>query len=310
MTDRPTPRCHWILSALACLLFLFPPGSHAAPRSAGVVTGNGIRVRYAEGLAGTARQLANAYPGLKADLEGTFGWSLPVTPTVYLMTDGERFSRMAGSAHVVAVAWPARNRIIMDWPRVNRDPFTPLDTLKHEVCHLILHHHIRPEHLPRWLDEGVCQWVSDGLTELALRTSTGALQQAVLTGRVHGLDTLSAGFPRSPERMALAYAESKSVVQYLIRRYGVDGFLGFLDRLKTGHDLARALADQFGLSPGRLEKQWRRDLTGRIGWLTWVASHLYQILFFTAGLAAAIGFFRQVRRRRRYTDEEEEEDLE
>jgi hypothetical protein len=273
---------------------------------AGALEKGGLRVRYAEGLEGAAHETADLYPGVKADLEKTFGWFLPITPTVYLARDREGFGRMAGNPHVVAAAWPERNRIMMDWTRVNRDPFTLAETLKHEACHLLLHHHIRPEHLPRWLDEGLCQWVSDGLTELTIRTSADALQQAVLTGRVYPLDSLADGFPSSPQEMALAYAEGKSVVEYIIRRHGVDGLMDMLDRLKTGHDLSTALEGAFSLSPDRLEKRWRRHLMSRVSWFSWAASHLYQILFFAAGVAAAVGFFRQLRRRRQYADEEDE----
>jgi hypothetical protein len=294
--------------AMLLWLILFPgsPAVGAEMEPVGVVTGDGVRVRYAEGLKGAARETVGRYPGVKADLEETFGWALPVTATVYLAGDREGFGRMAGNTRVVAVAWTARNRILMDWSRVNRDPFTLSETLKHEVCHLLLHHHIREEHLPRWLDEGLCQWVSDGLTELTVRASEDALQQAVLTGGIYALDDLTQTFPAAPQKMALAYAQGKSVVEYLIRRYGVEGLIGMLDHLKQGHDLATALDAAFSLSPERLERNWRRHLSGRVSWLTWVASHLYQILFFVAAVAAAVGFFRQVQRRRRYKDEEEE----
>ncbi len=298
----------FLASMLLCgLLFPFSPGAGAETEMAGVVRGEGVRVRYAQGLERAARETADRYPGVKADLEKTFGWSLPVTPTVYLAEDREGFGRMAGNTHVVAVAWTARNRILMDWTRVNRDPFTLSETLKHEVCHLLLHHHIREEHLPRWLDEGLCQWVSDGLTELTFRTSDDALQQAVLTGRVFGLARLSDTFPAAPQEMALAYAEGKSVVEYIIRRYGVEGLIGMLGHLKRGHDLETALGRAFSLTPDGLERKWRRHLSGRVSWLTWIASHMYQILFFVAAVAAAVGFFRQARRRRQYADEEDEQ---
>ncbi len=314
MGDRAVPagggfllRRFFFLLISMILWGLLVPGVGAEMEPAGVVKGEGVRVRYARGLEGAARETVARYPGVKAGLEETFGWRLPVTPTVYLAGDREGFGRMAGNTHVVAVAWTARNRILMDWSRVNRDPFTLSETLKHEVCHLLLHHHIRQEHLPRWLDEGLCQWVSDGLTELTVKASADTLQQAVLTGGIYGLDELTATFPAAPREMALAYAQGKSVVEYLIRRYGVEGLIGMLDHLKQGHDLATALDAAFSLSPERLERNWRRHLSGRVSWLTWVASHLYQILFFAAAVAAAIGFFRQVQRRRRYKDEEEEE---
>ena len=298
----------WFILCVLAMVFLLAPPSRAGAEMemAGVVQGKGVRVRYAEGLEGAARETADRYPGVRADLEKTFGWDLPVTPTVYLAGDREGFGRMAGNPHVVAAAWPARNRILMDWTRVNRDPFTLSETLKHEVCHLLLHHHIREEHLPRWLDEGLCQWVSDGLTELTFRTSDDALQQAVLTDRVFGLDQLSDTFPAAPRDMALAYAEGKSVVKYIIRRYGVEGLMAMLDHLKGGHDLETALGRAFSLTPDGLERKWRRHLSGRVSWLTWIASHMYQILFFLAAAAAAVGFFRQARRRRQYADEEDE----
>jgi hypothetical protein len=95
------------------------------------------------------------FPHLKANLEREIGWDLNLIPSVLLMKNRKLFQRMAESPLTVAFAVPARNLIVIDYTRMLVRPFSLEITLKHELCHLLLHHHIRGHDFPRWLDEGV-----------------------------------------------------------------------------------------------------------------------------------------------------------
>jgi hypothetical protein len=106
-------------------------------------------------LGSAAQDVADIFPHLKANLEREIGWELNLIPSVFLMKDRKLFQRMAESPLTVAFAVPARDLVVIDYTRMLVRPFSLEITLKHELCHLLLHHHIRGHDFPRWLDEGV-----------------------------------------------------------------------------------------------------------------------------------------------------------
>ena len=114
-----------------------------------------VTVVFNPSLESAAKEVADMYPHLKADLERHIGWDLNLIPSVVLIKDRKVFQRMAESPLTVAFAVPARNLIVIDHTRMRVRPFSLGITLKHELCHLLLHHHIRGHDFPRWLDEGV-----------------------------------------------------------------------------------------------------------------------------------------------------------
>ncbi|MGE0085394.1 MAG: hypothetical protein AB7S75_13350, partial [Desulfococcaceae bacterium] len=46
---------------------------------------------------------------------------------------------------------------------------------------------IRIPHLPKWLDEGICQWSSDGISELLIQNKGDVLRTALLSGNIIAL---------------------------------------------------------------------------------------------------------------------------
>ncbi len=114
-----------------------------------------VKVFFDPSLGSAAQDVADMFPYLKANLEREIGWDLNLIPSVLLMKDRNLFQRMAESPLTVAFAVPARNLIVIDYTRMLVRPFSLEITLKHELCHLLLHHHIRGHDFPRWLDEGV-----------------------------------------------------------------------------------------------------------------------------------------------------------
>jgi hypothetical protein len=126
----------------------------------------GIRVQYESPLKGLAQEVVESYPDIKMSLEKTFGWEIAFRPTVVLIQDRQLFQQQAGTAPIVGYAVPGDHLIVIDCSRLHIRPHRLDNVLKHEMVHLILHHHIRGGRLPRWLDEGVAQRISDGIAEL------------------------------------------------------------------------------------------------------------------------------------------------
>jgi hypothetical protein len=122
------------------------------------------------------------------------------------------------------------------------------------------------------------------------------------------LGDIADGFPADPAGLTLAYAQSQSVVGYVQSEFGVERLLEILRRLEQGETIDAALKDSLSLSLGQLEKSWLDHASRQTNWFTFVATHLYGILFFLAAVMTVIGFVRFARRKRAYRDWDEEDE--
>jgi hypothetical protein len=268
-----------------------------------------LTVVYDAGLEPTGRQAAAEYPIIKQELETLFQWPLDFRPTLVLLKDNKRFQNLAGHDLVVAYALPNKNVVVINHSKMNTSPFMLRTAFKHELCHLLLHHYIRDDNLPRWLDEGICQWASDGFADITMDTKRDRLSAAILSDTYFDLEKLQHQFPQDNNGLMLAYEQSKSVVEYLSSEYGSQGILDFLKLLQQGYDLESAFELCFAIPFDEFQYQWRGHLKKNINWFTYLSIHLYEILFVSAALLAILGFVRKMVRRRAYSAEEDEEDV-
>lgn len=256
-------------------------------------------------LSNVAENTAQIYPSIKVDLEETLGWKIDFKPGIVLIEDNNLFQSIAGSKLVVAYALPDKDIMVIDYSRMTTDPFTIESTIKHELCHLLLHEMIGSENLPRWLDEGVAQWVSGGLADIVMEKRS-ILDEAFRQNRMIKLKYLSEGFPHDGNQLMLAYAESKSFIEYIAREKGIKGILDLLNRLKDGDDIDSAIIKTFSVSFDELEEGWHDYLDKSNIWMRILINNLYEILFFLAALSLVFGFFRAWRKKRQYEEEDRE----
>ncbi len=255
-----------------------------------------------------ARQVIELYPKVRSGLETKLAWKVDFKPAVLLVSDRRMFAEMAGSPLIVAYAVPEKMLIVIDFTRMNTEPFTLAATLEHELCHLLLHRYINTENLPKWLDEGVCQWASGGLAEIVTGSRSSALGLAALSGGFIPLAALSRNFPQDERSMALAYEESKSVVEYIVLRFGKKGLLDILNAMKNGHDVSDAAAMSLGMPLWELEKEWRGSQRSWASIISVLVANLYTILFAFGALVTMAVYVRFIIRKRRMKNEEEDED--
>jgi hypothetical protein len=264
-------------------------------------------VVYDSGLEPTGRQAAAEYPAIKQELETLFQWVVDFQPTLVMLKDNKRFQNLAGHELVIAYALPKKNMMVIDYSKMNTSPFVLRTTIKHELCHLVLHHYIRDENLPRWLDEGICQWASDGFADIIMDIKRNRLPAAILSDTQFDLERLQNHFPQDTNALMLAYEQSKSVVEYLSVEYGPQGILDFLKLLRQGYDLESAFERRFAISFDEFQYRWRAHLKKNINWFTYLSIHLYEILFVSAALLTIWGFARKMVRRRACSAEEDEQ---
>jgi hypothetical protein len=293
---------------LYSLLFIFTAQALLAATPA-VIETQDLVVVYSKELDKAAQQIRVDYPTVKKELEDLLRWSLNLRPTVVLIKERKEFLRLAGNELVVAFAVPEKHLVVIDYSKMHTSPFTLPATLKHELCHLLLHDHIPGANLPRWWDEGICQWASDGLADIIINTKPTLLPAAILAGGDFDLRTLNDHFPQNNKALILAYEQSRSVVDYISREYGSNGVLDLLGNLKQGDSIESALEKTLFISFDELQKQWRHHLRRRITWFTYLSIHLYEILFLSAALLTILGFVRKMIQRRAYSAQEDEEDV-
>jgi len=267
-----------------------------------------LKVRFEPPLKGIAEDVLDIYPRIKTNLEKTFGWEMPFRPAVFLVQDKEYFPRLTGNKLIVAFAVPADNLIVIDCSRLHILPHRLDQVLKHEMVHLILHHHIRSVHLPRWLDEGVAQWLSEGVTELLEAPQRSFFEEALLSGNYIPLRDLKYNFPTNKKNLMLAYEESLSFVAFISDRYGDNRIFEILEHLQKGNEIYTAFYASLDASPEEIEDRWIMQQRRQTTWFIFLAGHIYEFLFLAGALLTVIGFIRFLIKKRNYRDEDEDND--
>lgn len=273
----------------------------------GVIEAEGVIIHFPKTLLNAAENLAAVYPRLKKELETALQWKLDLKPTILLTRDSKAFRRIVGNDVIAAYAHPQRNLIVVDYSKMKIPSFSIEATVKHELCHLLLHHHIGGGLLPKWLNEGVAQWVSDGMAEILVDRKRSVLNEAVLTKRIIPIRFLADGFPEERELLLLAYEESKSFVEYIRDGYGEEGILTILSALKDGYTINEAVPKALSISFGELEQKWIKHIKKRAGWFRYLTGNLYETLFLFAALVTILGFIKYLLKRRAYRDEWEDD---
>ncbi len=139
---------------------------------------------------------------------------------------------MAGHRSYVAFAVPEKFVIVIDDTRMGMKPFSREATIKHELCHLILHRYVNDRRLPKWLDEGVAQWISDGMPDIVNPSRGSMLVQAAMTNGFLSLRSIRDEFPADDPELGLAYEQSRAIVEHIIANYGKNGILNILEALR------------------------------------------------------------------------------
>lgn len=281
--------------------------SAALPEEQHQLETDAVRVRYDTGRQSTAGRIASISPALFRELEAATGLSIDFRPTVIPASTRSDFLRLGGHEAVVAFALPERGQVVLDLSRFDVRPSLFRPVLKHEYVHLLLHRHIPSPNLPRWLDEGIAQQLSDGLSEYLPGRSQMVLGEAFAAGRVFSLTALDKRFPDETFGRQLAYEQSRSIVGYMVQRYG-DGFIrDLMVTMAGGVSVEKAFSTVSGITLSDFEADWRQQQVAPLAWMGLLAGHVYGIIFFLAALATVIGYARHRRRRRAYAAAEEDD---
>jgi hypothetical protein len=131
--------------------------------------------------------------------------------------------------------------------------------LVHELTHLVVRQATFSPYgqLPLWLDEGLAMH-NEGELDPVLRSY---LEEAILKDELISVRSLCSPFSAYSEKAYLSYAQSYSLVEYLLDNYGQDKMLDLLTLLKQGSTYDEALTEVYGFDINGLDARWRATLT-------------------------------------------------
>jgi hypothetical protein len=134
--------------------------------------------------------------------------------------------------------------------------------LAHELGHMVTHQITFSPYgafLPVWLDEGLAMH-AEGEPDPHLQSW---LEKAISKQKLISVRSLASPFSAKPEEAYTSYAESQSLVEFLIQNYGKDNMLNLLSLLKEGNSCDDALTKVYGFDQDGLDKLWREYITGQ-----------------------------------------------
>ena len=110
--------------------------------------------------------------------------------------------------------------------------------------------------LPTWLDEGLAMYAEGSLPEYQRL----ALEEAIADDALISLRSLNSSFPAAHTGATLSYAQSYSLVAYLIETYGWPQMQQLLAVFAEGSTEESAFIQVYGWEYDRLETAWRQSL--------------------------------------------------
>jgi hypothetical protein len=145
-------------------------------------------------------------------------------------------------------------------------PLSELDwgkrALAHELGHTVTHQLTFSPYgavLPTWLDEGLAMH-AEGEPDSYLQSW---LKKAISQQKLISVRSLSSPFSAKPEEAYISYAESQSLVEFLIQNHGKDKMLRLLKLMQEGNSCDEALTEVYGFDQDGLDKLWREYITGQ-----------------------------------------------
>jgi len=137
------------------------------------------------------------------------------------------------------------------------DPWVGV-VIPHELVHLVFDTAVKnPYHFPpRWLNEGLAVYLSQGYGQSDRSTVDGAVRG----GSLIPLDGLAGQFPTTADGFFLAYAESVSAVDFFIRTHTQDALIALISSYADGRTDDEAFRDAIGQDVAAFNAAWLADL--------------------------------------------------
>ena len=207
----------------------------------------------------------------------------------------------------VGVAYPQLNRIVLRSALTAQEKgaIKPVEIFKHEFAHVVLEQALAKRGgAPRWLSEGFSMYAAKQWTLYGQRT----MAEVTLRDEFIPLTTLTTAFPADEEAARIAYAQSFSLVAFMLNSYGKAIFHKFIENLREGMDTNTALIYSAGVDLPRMELEWQAYLKKRHSWFSYLAD--IGLFWFLLSLVFVLIYLFKRQKAKRIQEQWEEEETE
>jgi hypothetical protein len=125
----------------------------------------------------------------------------------------------------------------------------------HELTHVVMHRVTDTPlgGLPTWLDEGLAMYAEGGLEPVYV----AELNEAVESNALISVRSITSSFSADSDLASLSYAESYSLVEFILDQYGEEKMSQLIDIFAEGAYYDDALQEALGVDTDGLEDAWR-----------------------------------------------------
>jgi hypothetical protein len=133
--------------------------------------------------------------------------------------------------------------------------------IPHELTHIVFNTAVdNPYHFPpRWLNEGLAVYLSEGYGV----DDRVAAESAARDGSIIPLNGLTGQFPVSTDGFFLAYSESVSAIDFLVKTYGKDALVALIRSYAKGVTDDEAFQAALGVTATGFGDAWLKSLGAR-----------------------------------------------
>ncbi len=226
-----------------------------------------FQVFYKKGGVKIAQKLLLFAEKKRRRVSAFIGYDFKHKTKVYLAPDRKSYSAVQPRAIIpewsVGVAFIKENTIVIYTPGARAKEAGKYDMNRvfiHELSHIFMGKGIPGRETPRWIDEGVAQYLAVEWS----KTDSFRLTLAYILGRLIPLEELMYSWPKEGRKARLAYLQSRTLVGYLARQRSLRDIIALLIEGKTGQE---AVMLSTGMTIRDLERHWK-EYIGKV--YTWI----------------------------------------
>lgn len=241
-----------------------PPTSvaYADPRFEwNTLDGEYVTVHWTEGGAAFGQRAVDIADGAVREVSDLLGVVESEPIDVFVYADRDAFYDVLGPAsreNVGGQAHPTIRTLFASIAPGAIDSSWVGVVIPHELIHVVFDTAVdNPYHYPpRWLNEGVAVYLSEGYA----REDRNSVEDAAAAGRLMPLHALTGQFPTTADQFFLAYSESVSAVDFLVRTYDADAMVELIGAYAEGVTDDEAFEAALGTDLAGFEAAWFASL--------------------------------------------------
>jgi peptidase MA superfamily protein len=223
--------------------------------------GDLVRVHWVEGDAAFGRRALRIAEDGIAKAAALLGVTETAPIDFFVYADETSFREVLGPGareNVGGVAFPDIRTLVADIRPSQVDDAWVGIVIPHELTHLVFDTATQnPYHQPpHWMNEGLAVYLSQGFGSGDRSEVVGVARD----GELMPLPALDGQFPTFGDRFGLAYAESVSAIDFLVRTYGQPALVRLIRSYADGRTDDEAFMAALGVDVAGFEAAWVADL--------------------------------------------------